>query len=342
MKYNIKTKEILKNLYVIFLILVNDDDVDLTNREVNLIKLYMNMYEFGQLDTETQKFLICIFEVGSWYVHNVYTQLGGQKTAMEVDDIAEISASEGAYNKWRNYLDWYGKHYNFETKKKILPVVYDYERKEYTDMVAYKCELFKNASYGKGNNIYSKTGMQILKNSEGEEIFREWKNYCVIDDSSKFAAAVYYHYINKEILRDENSDNRIAYGIDLWETNSVLLTQDNSNIINQLVIKSKKFEVFNEKRIKKYKSINGNSKTMNLKAGDLICRLPNYERGTDGLVEFYIGNDKVVGWGTINKQYFINKEIIEKDNKFYIINSNYEEEPYTCIIRFKGDDKDEK
>ena len=80
----------------------NDDDIDLTNREVNLIKLYMNMYEFGQLDTETQKFLICIFEVGSWYVHNIYTQLGGQKTAREVDDIAEISASEGAYNKWRN------------------------------------------------------------------------------------------------------------------------------------------------------------------------------------------------------------------------------------------------
>ncbi len=34
--------------------IANDDDVDLTNKEVNLIKNYMNMYEFGKLDTETQ------------------------------------------------------------------------------------------------------------------------------------------------------------------------------------------------------------------------------------------------------------------------------------------------
>ena len=50
------------------------------------------------------------------------------------------------------------------------------------------------------DNIYSKSGMQKLKNAEGEEIDREWKNYCVIYDSSKFAASVYYHYINKEIV----------------------------------------------------------------------------------------------------------------------------------------------
>ena len=119
------------------------------------------MYEFGKCDIETQKFLICIFEVGSWYVNNVYTQLGGQLSAREVDDIAEKEASESAYNKWRNYLD---------------------------------------IEYGKGDNIYSKSGMQTLKNAEGEEIDKEWKNYCVVDDSSKFAAAVYYHYINKEIF----------------------------------------------------------------------------------------------------------------------------------------------
>lgn len=172
--------------------IVNDDDVDLTNREVNLIKSYMNMYEFGQLDTETQKFLICIFEVGSWYVHNIYTQLGGQKTAREVDDIAEVSASEGAYNKWRNYLDWYGKQYNFKENKKILPVLFP--DNPATDMVVYRCDFFKNLAYGKGNTEYSKTGLQIIKNTEGEEIFKEYKNYCVIDDSSAVPVYLLHKY----------------------------------------------------------------------------------------------------------------------------------------------------
>ena len=58
-------------------------------------------------------------------------------------------------------------------------------------MVTYRCDLFKDAGYGKGDNIYSKSGMQTLRNAEGEEIDKEWKNYCVVDDSSKFAAAVY-------------------------------------------------------------------------------------------------------------------------------------------------------
>ena len=36
----------------------------------------------------------------------------------------------------------------------------------------------------------------------------------------KYGLAVYYHYINKEILKDKEQDERIAYGIDLWETSS--------------------------------------------------------------------------------------------------------------------------
>ena len=208
-----------------------NDEVDITNREVNLIKQYMNMYEFRKCDTETQKFLICIFEVGSWYVNNVYTQLGGNLSAREVEDIAEKEASESAYNKWRNYLDnEYGKKYEFKESKRILPVVYD--KGKPTDMVTYRCDLFKDAGYGKGDNIYSKSGMQTLKNAEGEEIDKEWKNYCVVDDSSKFAAAVYYHYINKEILKDEKLEDRVAYGIDLWGTSSLMYA-------NQIVLLKK-------------------------------------------------------------------------------------------------------
>lgn len=192
-----------------------DDEDDLSNSEVNLIMNYMRLYEFGQLDTETQKFLICLFEVSNWYVNNVYTQLGGQKNIIEIENIAKTEASDSAYTKWRNYLDreYYSK-YELKNNKRILPAVSD--KGIPTDMAIYRCDLFKDAGYGKGDNIYSKSGMETLKNAEGEEIDKEWKNYCVIDDSSKFATAVYYHYINKEILKDEKQENRTAYDIDLW------------------------------------------------------------------------------------------------------------------------------
>ena len=155
----------------------------------------MNMYEFGQLDTETQKFLICIFEVGSWYVHNVYTQLGGQKTFVEINEIAKASASNAAYAKWNNY--WgndYITRYILNDNKKILPALYDYDRKKYSGMVAYRCDLFKNAGYGKGNTKDTKIHMQTLKNPEGEEIFQEYKNYCVIDDSSAVPVYLLHKY----------------------------------------------------------------------------------------------------------------------------------------------------
>ena len=209
------------------------------DEEIALIEKYMRLYEFGQLDMETQKFLICIFEVGNWYVNNVYTQLGGQKSALEINSIAVDNASEDAYKRWRNYLDkeYYNK-YGLRTEKRILPVVYD--GNESTDMVTYRCDLFKNAGYGKGDNIYSKSGMQTLKNAEGEEIDREWKNYCVVDDSSKFAAAVYYHYINKEILKDKDSDEKTAYDIDLWTTGTLDYSSKKSKMVNKLIKLSSK------------------------------------------------------------------------------------------------------
>ena len=318
--------------------IVNDDDVDLTNKEVNLIKNYMNMYEFGKLDTETQKFLICIFEVGSWYVNNVYTQLGGQKTAREIDDIAEVEASEAAYNKWRNYLTLYGNQYKFNENKKILPVIYDHKLKKYSEMVTYRCDLFKDAGYGKGKDDDTKKYMQTIKNPEGEEIFKEYKNYCVVDDSSKFAAAVFYHYINKEILKDKEQDERIAYGIDLWETKTTDYLLPNSNILNKLIKLSRKFALFSEIDIleenKKYERKETNEK-FSLVVGDLICK--HQEKNVAGNVEFYIGNNKYVGWGHINKSYTIKKKLKMINNKFYSDYEGDKETPYTTVIRFKGD-----
>ena len=305
-----------------------NDEVDITNREVNLIKQYMNMYEFGKCDTETQKFLICIFEVGNWYVNNVYTQLGGQFSAREVDDIAEAEASKSAYNKWRYYLDnEYSKKYDFNENKKILPVVYD--KGVPTDMVTYRCDLFKDAGYGKGDNVYSKSGLQALKNAEGEEIDKEWKNYCVVDDSSKFAAAVYYHYINKEILNDKSLEERTAYGIDLWGTNSGDFL--NYNQFVKKVLKTNKFDFYKLSKQLDDEYINeGELINFKLRVGDAMCR--------SGHIEFYIGKNKVVSWGRVHKLYTINKTFtIEKDGVYSgdVLDKGI---PYNAFIRLKGGD----
>ena len=307
-----------------------DDENDLSNSEVNLIMNYMRLYEFGKLDTETQKFLICLFEVSNWYVNNVYTQLGGQKNIIEIENIAKTAASDSAYTKWRNYLDreYYSK-YELKNNKRILPAVYD--KGIPTDMAIYRCDLFKDAGYGKGDNIYSKSGMEILRNAEGEEIDKEWKNYCVIDDSSKFAAAVYYHYINKEILKDEKQENRTAYDIDLWGTssNDFLIS---SNLIKKLVTNNM-FEYIPWDILKKENSesvvkLHYNNKAFNLKSGDLICR--------NGHVEFYISEGKVVSWGRIHKAYTLNKNYKIKINGYQSDDIEDANRLFTTIIRFKG------
>ena len=190
-------------------------------------------------------------------------------------------------------------------------------------MAIYRCDLFKDAGYGKGDNIYSKSGMETLRNAEGEEIGKEWKNYCVIDDSSKFAAAVYYHYINKEILKDEKQEKRTAYDIDLWGTSSVDYLS--LNRFTKRILKSGKFEIYKWEHIQENQN---KSKDFNLQVGDLICR--------SGNVEFYIGNNKVVSWGRLHKTYTLNKEFHLETNG---IHSNFYEElgmPYTVFIRFRG------
>lgn len=324
LKLNLDNYEKRANKYA-----YNDED-DLSNSVVNLILNYMRLYEFGKLDTETQKFLICLFEVGSWYVNNVYTQLGGQKSIVEVENTAKISASDSAYKKWRNYLDreYYSK-YELKNNKRILPAVYD--KGESTDMATYRCDLFKDAGYGKGDNIYSKSGMETLRNAEGEEIDKEWKNYCVIDDSSKFAAAVYYHYINKEILKNEKQENRTAYDIDLWGTSSNDYLKA-SKLTHKLVLNNM-FEYISWDHLKQENDegiikLHYNNKEFTLKTGDLICR--------EGHVEFYIGDGEVISWGRVHNTYKLNKKYKVQVNGFQSDDNEDANKLFTTIIRFKG------
>ena len=136
---------------------------------------------------------------------------------------------------------------------------------------------------------------------------------------------MYYHYINKEILKDKKQEDRIAYGTDLWETSS--LNYANINEITRKITKDKKFELITLNKVK------SNIDDINLsefipKIGDLLVRRGN--------VEFYIGHNKTIGWGIVHKTNVIKKEYQITENG--IISNELEDDniPFTTIIRFVG------
>ena len=133
-----------------------------------------------------------------------------------------------------------------------------------------------------------------------------------------------YHYINKEILKDEKLEKRVAYDMDLWGTSSKKFSFVNE--FTNKILKSEKFEIISLDIMEEE-----SSKKDSLQAGDLLYR--------QGNVEFYIGNNKVVNWGRVQKTYTIYKDIIKKDNKFYSNNIEDKGQPYTTIIRFLGGKK---
>ena len=172
--------------------------------------------------------------------------------------------------------------------------------------------------------------MAILSNAEGEEIDKEWKNYCVIDDSSKFAAAVYYHYINKEILKDEKQEKRTAYDIDLWGTSSTMFLYENE-FTNKL-IKTDRFVMYTLDQVKSkniYGDVSKMYKEVDLQAGDLICR--------EGNVEFYIDKNSVIGWQRVHNTKKLNKKYSYNKDEFYFYNTDELDKgfKYNVIIRFK-------
>ena len=44
---------------------------------------------------------------------------------------------------------------------------------------------------------------------------------------------MYYHYINKEILKDKEQDERVVYGIDLWETSTLDYSIEKSKMVHK-------------------------------------------------------------------------------------------------------------
>lgn len=165
--------------------------------------------------------------------------------------------------------------------------------------------------------------MQKLKNAEDELVDEEYKNYCVIDDCSKFAAAVYYHYINKELLKNEYMNDKLGYGIDLWETSTEMFAKKNTftnTLVNTMLFELRELGAQKNASIDRIKE---------LKVGDLLYR--------QGHVEFYIGNNKTVGWGRIHKDNIIRKSFNYNQNGlFYSTDPLDLNQPYTSIIRFTG------
>ena len=127
----------------------------------------------------------------------------------------------------------------------------------------------------------------------------------------------------------------------------------------EILIDTNKFEFYGKKEIKDYDKMFDDGKSVSefkLEIGDLVYRKEkaHYEylnekriSVTDipGHVEFYIGNDKVVGWGKIQKKNFEVKKFYKNQEQYYFYTKNqYDyDQPFTKIIRLKRyEDEKEK
>ena len=78
-------------------------------------------------------------------------------------------------------------------------------------------------------------------------------------------------------------------------------------------------------------------KKFTLQPGDLVYRKINYEKNIDGHVEFFIGKDKVVSWGRVNRDYTLMKKYMPKINGYYSNDLKDQNQPFVTIIRIKGE-----
>ena len=140
-----------------------------------------------------------------------------------------------------------------------------------------------------------------------------------------------YHYINKEILKDKEQEERTAYDIDLWGTGSEKFSIKSS--LTKKLVSTNKFDLINLKKLESNKNgenieLYYENNNLDLKEGDLLYR--------NGHVEFYIGNSKVVNWGRVHKKYAINKNFKTTISGFLSDDIEDKKEPVVSIIRFKG------
>ena len=151
----------------------------------------------------------------------------------------------------------------------------------------------------------------------------------VVDDCSKFATAVYYYYYN------QIGQDTLANQMDLKYTGSARYSKVTSYITEKLQ-RDNRFEVFTWDKIK-------DKMDFELQAGDLLYRQEKKENGVtlkSGHVEFYLGDNKVFGWGRIHDDFVIDKTFTKGTDGFYSDDTgdcyNGESQPYVTIIRYVG------
>ena len=310
----------------------------ITEEDCVLVEKYMRLYEFLQNDDDTCEFLMSIFEIGNWYVNNVYTYQGGLNTVSKIDSDAKRYASDNAQNKWNEYKTSYSELMQVENgaslnNKKIQSTTFNGDTALRYSL--HKCDLFTDR-YAKGDTKDRKNNKVAIKNADNELLGYDWKNYYVSDDCSKFAAAVYYNYINKTILNNKSQDKKDGNGIDLWYTGSYSYRITDSRIMKTLTA-SNKFKLYSLSDILA-------ADDFDLKPGDLLYRKEKAHyvdnngqkvlvTDKPGHVDFYIGNDSVVNWGRIHKSNIIKKHFIKTKEGYISNNSDDEQQPFVAIIR---------
>ena len=150
-----------------------------------------------------------------------------------------------------------------------------------------------------------------------------------VDDCSKFATAVYYYYYN------QIGQDTLANQMDLKYTGSARYSKV-TNYITEKLQRDKRFKVYIWDDIKDVEDFD-------LHQGDLIYRRPKTDGNTtlkSGHVEFYLGDNKVFGWGRIHDTFDIDKTFTKGTDGFYSDDTgdcyNGESQPYVTVIRYKG------
>lgn len=120
--------------------------------------------------------------------------------------------------------------------------------------------------------------------------------------------------------------DKTAYDIDLWGTSSEMFAT--LNTFTRKLINTKKFELLSFDKLTIITETDSSTKQV-LNIGDLLYR--------NGHVEFYIGNNKVIGWGRIHNSYYAIKTFQIKQNGIYSSDIRDNNIPFTSILHFIGD-----
>ena len=257
---------------------------------------------------DVSEFINAIETVGDWYIHHVYTYQGAHKYKSEIETMAQSAHSDAK-------AIWDARKASISDTEFAMKATSDEMSADGTKYLnndaIYICDLFDELNYDKDE---------------------------VVDDCSKFATAVYYYYYN------QIGQDTLANQMDLKYTGSAAYSKVTNKITEKLQ-RDNRFQVYTWEKIQRYDE--ENAMPFELQPGDLIYRKPKTDNNDNilksGHVEFYLGDNKVFGWGRIHDNFDVNKTFTKGTDGFYSDNTgdcyNGESQPYITVIRYKGGDE---